>query len=89
MIMVWDLIWDSRVYDDLDAIDVAMAERIVKKVTAYLVQNPISLGKMLSANLSGFYSYRFGDYRIIYKINLSQKQITILNVAHRKDVYEI
>lgn len=87
--MVWDLIWDSRVYDDLDVIDVVMAERIVKKVTTYLVRDPISLGKILSANLSGLYSYRFGDYRIIYKINLSQEQITILNIAHRKDIYDI
>lgn len=87
--MDWEVIWDVRAYKDLDAIDVTLAERIVKKVSTYLVRDPLSLGKPLSANLGGLYSYRFGDYRVIYKLSIPQKQFVVLYVGHRKNIYEI
>lgn len=30
---------------------------------------------------------RVGDYRILYTINTKKKEITVLSVAHRKEVY--
>lgn len=30
---------------------------------------------------------RVGDYRILYTVNNRKKEITILSVAHRKEVY--
>jgi len=33
------------------------------------------------------YRLRVGDYRVIYQINKSKKEITILSVKHRKDAY--
>ena len=53
----------------------------------YLIRNPQALGKPLSANLSGLYSYRFGDYRIIYKTMIPKQQILVLYIGHRKDIY--
>lgn len=86
---MWSVTWDARAYDDLDRLDVIMAERIVKKVTTYLARDPLSLGKPLSANLGGLYSYRFGDYRIIYRMDLSGKHLMVYHVGHRKDVYDL
>ena len=44
-------------------------------------------GKMLKAQLKGLYSYRIGDYRIIYRIIKNQLIIQVIKVMHRRDVY--
>ena len=43
------------------------------------------IGKRLTQELKGLLSYRSGDYRLIYRI--SQEEILVLAVGHRKDVY--
>jgi mRNA interferase RelE/StbE len=46
------------------------------------------LGKPLRGNLSGKWSIRIGDYRIIYAINESEKTIMLHDVGHRKTAYK-
>ncbi len=46
------------------------------------------LGKPLRGELSGKWSLRVGDYRVIYKIDEQEKILTLLNVGHRKAVYK-
>ena len=45
-------------------------------------------GKGLTANRSGQWRYRIGDYRIICEINDSMLIILALTVGHRRDVYD-
>ncbi|MDD8035781.1 MAG: type II toxin-antitoxin system RelE/ParE family toxin [Thomasclavelia ramosa] len=45
-------------------------------------------GKALSANRSGQWRYRIGDYRLICKIEDNKLVIFALSVGHRKDVYK-
>ena len=52
-----------------------------------LAQNP-NLGKELQEELSGFRSYRFMRYRIIYKIDTQEKHIIVWAIGHRRDIYE-
>ncbi|MFM6198883.1 MAG: type II toxin-antitoxin system RelE family toxin [Dolichospermum sp.] len=44
--------------------------------------------KSLKGELSGYYRYRVGDYRVIYEINDDLKLVTIIFIAHRSKVYE-
>lgn len=46
-----------------------------------------SLGKPLGRNLIGRFSYRFGVYRIIYKVRLEDKIVEVLSAGHRGAVY--
>ena len=46
-------------------------------------------GKELQEELSGFLSYRFMRYRILYQVNNADKVITIYIFGHRRDVYEL
>jgi len=48
--------------------------------------NPF-FGKALKADLKGLYSYRVGNYRVIYNILRHQLIIQIIKVMHRKNVY--
>lgn len=51
-------------------------------------ENPRLHGKALMANHSGKWRYRIGDYRIIAKIDDDKIIIFVLEVGHRKNVYE-
>ena len=51
--------------------------------------DPRRHGKGLTANRSGEWRYRIGDYRLICEIQDSQLVILALTVGHRRNVYEI
>lgn len=37
---------------------------------------------------AGAFRYRFGDYRIIYLMDIDKSQITVLKVGHRREIYK-
>ena len=53
----------------------------------YLVKDPINRGERLLYDYKGFYRYRFGDYRVIYEIKAQELIISVVKVAHRREVY--
>ena len=50
--------------------------------------NPRLHGKGLTANRSGQWRYRIGDYRLIADIQDDVVVILIVTVGHRRDVYD-
>lgn len=50
--------------------------------------NPRIHGKGLTANRSGQWRYRVGDYRILAEIIDEKITILVVNVSHRRDVYD-
>lgn len=44
--------------------------------------------KRLTGNLAGLFRYRIGDWRVIYRIVDSARQVNVLLIAHRSEVYE-
>ncbi|MFI3115022.1 MAG: type II toxin-antitoxin system RelE/ParE family toxin [Clostridia bacterium] len=65
-----------------------------KMIKAWIIKNlsntdnPRSHGKGLKSNLSGFWRYRIGDYRLICLIEDNKLIITALNIGHRRDIYD-
>lgn len=51
--------------------------------------NPRQHGKALTGDKSGQWRYRIGDYRIICEILDEEIQILVLEVGHRKKIYEL
>lgn len=49
--------------------------------------NPRQHGKALTANRSGQWRYRVGDYRLIAEIEDDKIIILILAVGHRREIY--
>jgi len=45
------------------------------------------LGKPLTRNFAGRFSYRVGVYRIIYKVNVKENVIKVISAGHRSVVY--
>jgi mRNA interferase RelE/StbE len=65
--------------------DRKLKDRIISALE-YLAQSPL-LGKALQAEFRGYYSYRVGDYRIVYYFSKEEKYIGIARIEHRREVY--
>ncbi|HBJ17678.1 MAG TPA: type II toxin-antitoxin system mRNA interferase toxin, RelE/StbE family [Clostridiales bacterium] len=66
-------------------------QRMIKGwIDKYLIgtDNPRCHGKGLTANRSGQWRYRIGDYRLICQIDDGKLVILALSVGHRKEIYE-
>ncbi len=50
-------------------------------------ENPRQHGKGLTANRTGQWRYRVGDYRILARIDDGKIVILILEIGHRRDIY--
>ena len=74
------------------------AKRELKKIKLYYQKATIAaledlqedpfMGKPLSRELTGKYSYKVGVYRIMYKIKKRDKIVEIIDAGHRATVYE-
>jgi addiction module RelE/StbE family toxin len=65
--------------------DKKLKERVALALE-YIAGEPL-IGKPLQAEFKGCYSYRLGDYRVIYVFLKEKKYICILRIDHRREVY--
>ena len=82
---MYNIEFDKKAADFFKKLDKSLQNRIGKKIE--LLKNNPHLGIPLVGNLSGFYKLRVGDYRVVYKIKNEQLIILILDVGHRKNIY--
>lgn len=82
--MTYKAQYKASVKKDLRRIDKKEAKKILDIIESELADNP-GKGKMLTGEYSGLYSYRVGNYRIVYA--LLKESILILRIGHRKSIY--
>ena len=58
----------------------------VDKAVAQLEEDP-RLGKPLRGPLSGRWSLRVGDHRVIFIVDDEESSVVLLDVQHRRSVY--
>ena len=87
MTTAYKIIWHKEALEDLKRLDKPVRQKIFERIEIYLSKDPIGLGKPLRQNLSGMFRYRYGDYRIIYIVDIQNRLLTILEVGHRKEIY--
>ncbi len=63
------------------------AQRRIVGEMAALALNPRPAGVVKLSDTENLWRVRVGDYRIVYEIDDQQAVVTVLRVAHRKDVY--
>lgn len=64
-----------------------VATAVIDFLTTTLVANPHRVGKALREELAGVWSARRGTYRVLYRINEARREVVVLRVEHRRDVY--
>ncbi len=70
----------------LKKLDNSEKKKIIKKLKT-LEEKPHS-GKPLSGSLSGMRSLRINKFRAIYRIIKDKLIISVLEIGHRKNIYE-
>ena len=88
--MKYKVVLTEKAKKQLKKLDIHEASLIVGWIYKNLegTSNPRLHGKGLSANRAGEWRYRIGDYRLICEIQDSTITILVLEVGHRKDVYD-
>ncbi len=77
----------DSVEEDLKRLDKSTVNKIFNRIETYLAKDPKGLGKPLKGDFQGYWRYRWGDYRVIYKISEREILIIVLRISHRKEVY--
>lgn len=87
---VYKVVYSERALKELKKLDKYTRQMIFSWIEKNLVgcENPRQRGKGLTANRSGQWRYRIGDYRLICQINDNELVILALSVGHRRAVYD-
>ena len=85
--MLYSIVYTVSAEKELSAIPPADYKKIVTAINS-LSSNTFPPGSLkLEGIKEKLYRIRKGNYQIIYSVNQNIITITILKVAHRKDVY--
>lgn len=74
-----------RAQKQLANIDKTEFER-VRDAIASLAENPRPTGCKKLTGRNGW-RIRIGNYRVIYEIDDSRREVTVLDIGHRRDIY--
>ena len=79
--------WATPARRALTRLPEKVATAAVEFLYGSLAANPHRVGRPLRLGLSGLHSARRGDYRVIYRIDDDLRQVTVLAIEHRSDIY--
>ncbi len=87
--MAWTVSFDPRALVELKKLDRIAQKRIVRFLGERITgdHDPRGSGKPLKGDKVGLWRYRVGRYRLVCRIDDEHKSVSILRIAHRKDVY--
>lgn len=82
--MAYRLVYTDRAVKDIKKLDI-VARRRLKKFLEKLALSPLNHSTKLIDPKIGEYHFRIGDYRVTF--DLVGKEIVILRVGHRREIY--
>jgi mRNA interferase RelE/StbE len=71
----------------LDQLPGKVRDAAIQALLGPIAERPRRIGKPLVGELTGLYSARRGDYRVIYEIDDDRKVVIVHRVQHRRVVY--
>ncbi|OAG27008.1 type II toxin-antitoxin system RelE family toxin [Thermodesulfatator autotrophicus] len=84
---MFKIIYAKSVFKDLNKIDRKDLEKIKTGIEELINFPNISKIRHLINHPLADYRLRIGNYRILFNVNWKKKEIYILKVGHRKEVY--
>jgi mRNA interferase RelE/StbE len=84
--MAYRLLYLPGAERDVRKLPADIAER-ARRGLEKLAEEP-RLGKPLRGELTPFWSYRVGDYRIVYEIRDKDLVVLIVLLGHRREIYQ-
>ncbi len=83
--MTYRVVIMDEAVGQIGRLDASMRGRVRDAIDRLRSQPEI--GKRLKGLLTGRWSYRVGDWRILYKIDRGRLLVLVLTVGHRREVY--
>ncbi|MDR1139838.1 MAG: type II toxin-antitoxin system RelE/ParE family toxin [Rickettsiales bacterium] len=73
---------------DLPNLPKTIRLRIVKAINERLTVDPINLGEPLYYSLKGRRRLRVSNYRVVYRVNQSERTVIVTEIGHRDTIYD-
>ena len=83
--MKYRLIYTRRALRDIDGLDDLTKKRIARTLARY-EGDPFKHAESMTDSRLGSYRFRIGDYRVIFDVE--GKDIVVLRVGHRRELYK-
>jgi mRNA interferase RelE/StbE len=83
--MAYSFVWSPNSLEDLKGISPDLSKRIIKRVLELELAPYHFIEKMTDVDC---WKLRVGDYRVLLDIDEKKKEISVLKVGHRKNVYK-
>ncbi len=77
---------DKSVQKQLRKLPFHIHEKVIKALDI-IQTNPLS-GAKLHGELSNYYKYRVGDYRIVYQFDSKISIVIVVKIEHRQGAYK-
>lgn len=85
--MSWEVRLATPARRQLDRLPERLALVVVELILGLLAENPRKVGKPLRGAMTGSWSAKRGDYRVVYSFDEDTHLITVLRVGHRGDIF--
>ncbi len=81
------VVFSYRSFQKLQKLDKIVQARIIQKLKFYSThKDPSRFAKRLTKRKLGQFSFRIGDYRLIF--DLKQETISVVDVGRRDEIYK-
>ncbi|MGB9719548.1 MAG: type II toxin-antitoxin system RelE family toxin [Candidatus Anstonellales archaeon] len=84
--MAYKIIWSPKSKEDMKKLDKNIAKRVIKKLTELELAPYHFIEKIINVNC---WKLRVGDYRVLFDIDEKKKEVRVLKVGHRKNIYKL
>lgn len=86
--MAWKVELSREAQKSLEKLGPDAARRIAKGLRdVAALESPRQRGEAMAGNHAGHWRYRFGDYRVIARIEDGRLVVLVIAVGHRREVY--
>lgn len=87
---MWSLKFSKRADKQLSKMDAGVRRIVVAWLLKHVdgCEDPRAFGKGLTANRSGEWRYRIGDYRVLCEIRDDDLIVLAIEIGHRSDSYK-
>jgi mRNA interferase RelE/StbE len=85
---MWKIDFTEKAKRNFKKLDFAIQKRILLYLDNIRLKNPKDFGAGLVGDKRGLWRYRVGDYRIIAEIKQKEIIVLIVDIGHRREVYD-
>jgi len=86
--MIYSILFTNRSRKQISKLNKDAQKRIVNYLESRVSLNPHNFGKSLVGGKKGLWRYRVDDYRIICNVSNNELLVLVVDVGHRREVYD-